>query len=110
MATTTTIRGLGSVPAAYRHGPKLATPADELRLPGARLKWYDVAPAHAPVSPALQDEARAFLLAESAAGRLPFDDELGFVLLHRCGATFHFLLVQTWRGSNEVWETVYQRD
>src|SRR3546814_5173213 len=27
-----------------------------------------------------------------------------FVILHRCGADFYFLLVSVWRGSNELWE------
>ena len=35
---------------------------------------------------------------------------LGFVLLHRCGADFYFLLLSTWRNSNELWETVFYKD
>ena len=35
---------------------------------------------------------------------------LGFVVLHRCGNDFYFLIVCTWRGSNEVWETVFYKD
>ncbi|MBC7986869.1 MAG: hypothetical protein H7X93_09410, partial [Sphingomonadaceae bacterium] len=31
----------------------------------------------------------------------------GFVILHRCGADFHFLLVSVWRGANECWEAVW---
>lgn len=35
----------------------------------------------------------------------------GFVILHRCGtAGFYFLIVSTWRGNNEVWETVYYKN
>src|SRR3546814_4391337 len=30
-----------------------------------------------------------------------------FVILHRCGADFYFLLVSVWRGSNELWEAVW---
>ena len=33
--------------------------------------------------------------------------ELGFVVLHRCGESFYFLLVCTWRNENELWETVW---
>ena len=32
------------------------------------------------------------------------------MILHRCGAGFYFLIVSTWRGSNEVWETVFYKD
>ena len=36
--------------------------------------------------------------------------DIGFVVLHRCGGgNFYFLGVQTWRGQNEVWETVYAK-
>jgi len=34
----------------------------------------------------------------------------GFVILHRCGSDFYFLIVSTWRGNNEVWETVFYKD
>ena len=36
--------------------------------------------------------------------------ELGFVVLHRCGESFYFLLVCTWRNENELWETVWAKD
>ena len=32
------------------------------------------------------------------------------MILHRCGNDFYFLIVTTWRGNNEVWETVYYKD
>jgi hypothetical protein len=32
------------------------------------------------------------------------------VILHRCGEDFYFLLVSSWRGNNELWETVLYRD
>lgn len=35
---------------------------------------------------------------------------LGFVVLHRCGEAFYFLIVGTWRNSNELWQTVYYKD
>ena len=35
--------------------------------------------------------------------------ELGFVILHRCGESFYFLLVCTWRNENELWETVWAK-
>ena len=35
---------------------------------------------------------------------------MGFVVLHRCGADFYFLIVCTWRNSNEIWQTVFYKD
>src|SRR5438128_599716 len=35
---------------------------------------------------------------------------LGFVILHRCGESFYFLIVCTWRNSNELWQTVFYKD
>jgi hypothetical protein len=49
--------------------------------------------------------ARAYLTNNTLEAR-----GLGFVILHRCGKEFHFLLVGTWRGNNEVWETVFYKD
>ena len=46
--------------------------------------------------------------ADSSA--IPLDDDLGFVILHRCGQSFYFLLVSTWRNDNELWETVWAKD
>ena len=101
---------LQHVDPAYRHGPKLVTAqAQLLDLGGVRLKWYDLARAETPVPDAIRSLARDYLIAESKAGRLDLDGELGFVVLHRCEADFHFLIVSTWRGSNELWESVYYK-
>ncbi len=97
------------VDGAYRHHPKLVTPQDGLDLPGARLKWYDLARAEAPVPDAIRRLARDHLVAEARAGRLELDGDLGFVILHRCDDDFYFLIVNTWRGSNELWESVYYK-
>jgi hypothetical protein len=35
---------------------------------------------------------------------------LGFVVLHRCGPDFYFLIVCSWQGNNEIWESVYAKD
>jgi hypothetical protein len=105
-----TISGAGSVSASYQHVTKEAAPSEGMTLGGAALKWYDVQRPEEPVPPAVHDEARAFLRGEVDAGRIRFDDELGFVVLHRCGASFYFLIVSTWRGNNEVWSTVYAKD
>jgi hypothetical protein len=95
----------------YRHYQKRITPSLEFLTPHVRLKWYDIAFASMPIAPELNAEARDFLLAEIAAGRFEPAGELGFVILHDCGDVV-FLLVSTWRNSNELWETIYvkQRD
>ena len=35
---------------------------------------------------------------------------LGFAILHRCGDAFYFLLLSTWKGDNELWETVWAKN
>jgi hypothetical protein len=54
--------------------------------------------------------AREFLRAEVASGRLPISGDLGFVINHLSGEHILLLLVFTWRGNNEMWETLYFRD
>jgi hypothetical protein len=88
-----------SIDPAYRHQAKLVTPDGALTLGEARLKFYRLAPGDKPVPGAIADDARAFL-----PDALELGDERGFVILHRCGEGFYFLLVSVWRGSNELWE------
>lgn len=101
--------GLRYLDPAYRHHPKLVTPQAGIELNGARLKWYDLARAEAPVPDGIRQIARNYLTAEADAGRLELDAELGFVVLHFCGAEFFFLIVNSWRGNNELWESVYYK-
>ncbi|MBS0659455.1 MAG: hypothetical protein JSR82_14535 [Verrucomicrobia bacterium] len=105
----TALESLGQVAPAYRHRDKQVIPGPLLRLPQACLKWYDLAPAEAPVPGEIQAQARAFLtrpeIADAWAG------DLGFVVLHRCGGgDFYFLLPCTWRNENELWESVFALD
>ena len=74
------------------------------------LKWYDIAPADEPVPPDVQVLARGSLRAAGESGRSASTDDLGFVILHRCGESFYFLLVSTWRNDNELWETVWAKN
>jgi hypothetical protein len=104
------LSGVGDIPADYRHEQKLITPGADLALPKAYLKWYDVRLPQVEMPAEVVAEARQFLLAEAAAGRLAIDGELGFVICHRCGDSFYFLLVCTWRDKNEMWESVYIQD
>jgi len=106
----THLAGIGNIPAEYRHEPKLIIPGDDLVLPHAHLKWYDVRVAEAAIPDDLRTEARDFLRSEAEAGRLDITGELGFVILHLCGDSFFFLIVCTWRNANEMWESLYTKD
>lgn len=102
------IEKLGNVvPAGYHYYQKLVTPRPDLNLPTAYLKWYDIYPADAEITPEQFAESRTFLTAEIP--KLKLQDELGFVLLHRAG-TVLLLLLTTWRNTNEMWESVYWKE
>jgi hypothetical protein len=90
----------------YEHAFKRVEPGETVTAGGAVLKWYEIAPASSPVPPAIRELARHSL----DDGGLDLAGELGFVILHRCGESFYFLLVSTWRNDNELWETVWAKD
>lgn len=94
-----------SVSADYVHGDKQVTPGPALTLGSRRLKWYAVGTADRPVPAEFDAMARAFL-ARTELGEL---SDLGFVVLHRCGPDFYFLIACSWRGNNEIWESVYAK-
>lgn len=94
----------------YQHVSKLVRPEPSLALRHAVLKWYDIAPADAPVPLAIRALARRNLRDASKSGALGLSGDLGFVILHRCGEVFYFLLVSTWCNDNELWETVWAKD
>ncbi|MEU4238539.1 hypothetical protein [Actinoplanes sp. NPDC026619] len=91
---------------SYRHVTKVAAPGPPLTLPDVYLKWYRLHREDQVISV----DAHAFLATEITAGRLPLAGDLGFVVHHLSGDHVHLLLVCTWRGNNEMWETVYARD
>jgi hypothetical protein len=95
---------------AYRHHQKMVTSREILNLQGTRLKWYELAKADTPVPETIHSTATAFLLNEATQSHWELDAELGFVLLHLCGSEFYFLMVCTWRGSNELWQTVFYKE
>ena len=101
---------LRAVDPEYRHAPKVAAAGTALDLGNSHLKWYDLAPADKPVPEAIAADARDYLCRLHADGSLDLADDRGFVILHRCGESFYFLLVSIWRGANELWEAVYYRD
>jgi hypothetical protein len=104
------IEAAGSVTPEYVHVEKLVTPEPTITLNGTVLKWYDIAPTHSPVPLSLRALARRNLRDAVKAGELPLTGDLGFVILHRCGESFYFLLVSTWTNENELWETVWAKN
>jgi hypothetical protein len=123
-------RDLG-VKETYSHGPKRVTPGDPIELMGAILKWYRLysddrgevssGAANSTNSSGVTVEieqgntgsamdeidrlARSYLMNATLEAK-----GLGFVILHRCANEFYFLIVNTWRGNNELWETVFYKD
>jgi hypothetical protein len=93
------------IDAGYRHAPKQVTPGEPIEPTGAILKWYAIHPEARPVPDDITRLARAYLEKTLLEAR-----GLGFVLLHRCGQDFYFLIVCTWRNNNELWETVFYKD
>ena len=93
-----------AVTADYVHREKRATPREGMTVGKAHLKWSNIGYADAPVPAEIEALAREHVRKVGA------EDDIGFVILHRCGGgNFYFLGVQTWRGQNEVWETVYAK-
>ena len=96
-----------TVPAADVHVAKHATPGRSVSLGDAVLKWYDVARREAPIPDEVGDLARLGLAEAARLGELRLGDALGFVILHRCGEDFYFLIVSSWLNVNELWQTVW---
>jgi hypothetical protein len=95
-----------SVHPGYVHRDKRVDPRPLLAAGSRRLKWYDVAAPDLPVPHDIHAMARSFL----ARADLEQLSKLGFVILHRCGVDFYFLLACSWQGNNEIWESVYAKD
>nr|WP_315026605.1 hypothetical protein [uncultured Chryseobacterium sp.] len=83
---------------------KHAAPKGVFSVGKTRFKWYDLAEDPARVS--TQDINHAKICIESAQESFQDIDDLGFVIMHRCGENY-LLLVCTWRNENELWESVY---
>ena len=100
----------GGVDPGYSHIAKTAKPRPPLKVGSAELKWYDLASQDG-VPADVQAAAKAHLARAAEGGSLGFgtEQDAGFVILHRCGADFYFLLTSIWRGSNELWESVRYR-
>jgi hypothetical protein len=107
MTTPTKINHLFSqVSSTYQHQQKSVRPGPALVTNDVYLKWSLIEPESLPITPAQVNEAQVFLLEELSTGRLKLHNEIGFVVQHRCTKVL-ILYVCTWRGDNEVWETLY---
>jgi hypothetical protein len=104
------LESVGAVRSDYAHIAKVAVPAAPVVAEQTVLKWYDIAPVAAPVPAGIHGLARAALADGLLSGQLALAGDLGFVILHRCGESFYFLIVSTWRNENELWETVWAKD
>ncbi|MEO8611016.1 MAG: hypothetical protein ABI690_24175 [Chloroflexota bacterium] len=106
--TIPNLSNLGNVvPEGYTYYEKIVKPGEGLSLPTAYLKWYDLYPEDAPITPKQDAETRAFLAEQ--VKKLNFEGDLGFVILHRAGK-YLLLLLTTWRNTNEMWESVYFKE
>ncbi|WP_284462196.1 hypothetical protein [Chryseobacterium sp.] len=83
---------------------KYASPKGIFTVGKTRFKWYNLAKDPAEVSS--QDIHHAKVCIENAQENFQNIDDLGFVIMHRCGENY-LLLVCTWRSENELWESVY---
>jgi len=92
---------------AYRHYDKAIRCHGVIDPKIGRLKWYDVNRSDQPIEQAVHDLARNFVSSKMTSDDSPSAQEMGFVLLHRCGEGFYFLGLCTWRGNNELWKTIF---
>lgn len=107
MSTSKTI--LQNAAPDFAHYDKFVEPDENISFENTILKWYNLAKPGEPVSNEVGDLARDFLEREFKGGNLNNFGKLGFVILHRCGDDFYFLLANSWKNGNELWESVYAK-
>ena len=83
---------------------KYAQPKGIFTVGKTKFKWYDLADDPAEISQQDIDNAKKCI--DNAEENFKNMDDLGFVIMHRCGENY-LLLVCTWRSENELWESVY---
>lgn len=83
---------------------KIASPQGLFKVGTTKFKWYNLAENINEISS--KDITDAKTCIENAVENFQNIDDLGFVILHRCGSNY-LLLVCTWRSENELWESVY---
>lgn len=91
----------------YRHRSKTAVPHGTQIVGRAVLKLYDLYEAAHPIS--AETRSKALIALQDFAPNLALDIA-GFAILHQCSANFAFLLISTWRGNNELWQSVHYID
>ncbi|WP_079242877.1 hypothetical protein [Chryseobacterium indologenes] len=89
---------------ATSYPSKYAQPKGIFTVGKTKFKWYDLA--SDPLEVSQQDIDNAQLCIENAEENFKNIDDLGFVIMHRCGKNY-LLLACTWRSENELWESVY---
>jgi hypothetical protein len=104
------LESVGAVRSDYTHIAKVAIPAAPFVAKQTVLKWYDIASADAQVPAEIHELARSGVRDGLVSGQLELEGDLGFVILHRCGDSFYFLIFSTWRNENELWETVWAKN
>ena len=92
----------------YRHAPKKVSPQPAFQTPQVYFKWYCIHPEALEITQHEVLEAQHHLRAELDSNSLELSDEVGFVIQHRT-AEWMILYVCTWRGNNEIWETLYHK-
>ena len=92
----------------YRHTTKKVIPQPALQTPQVYFKWYCIHPEALEITGHDVLEAQHHLRTELGSNSLELNDEVGFVIQHRT-AEWMILYVCTWRGNNEIWETLYHR-
>jgi hypothetical protein len=103
-----------SVPDTYRHHQRTIEAGPLLELRSGSLKWSAIRRPGSPLPAGLEEETRTFVRGEVESGRLDIAGQSGFVMLHLADAngrpdSVALLLVSTWRGANELWESVYAK-
>ncbi|WP_261511185.1 hypothetical protein [Chryseobacterium paludis] len=83
---------------------KTASHQDTFKVGKTRFKWYNLAENIENIS--TQDIMNAKACIENSDEKFQNINDLGFIILHRCGENY-LLLVCTWRNENELWESVY---
>jgi hypothetical protein len=103
------ISGLGNiVPEGYTYNKKRIEPGSQLNISSASFKWYNLYPGESFITAGQVEESKKYIENEVESGKLKFENEIGFVILHRAGE-YLLLLITTWRNTNEMWESVYYK-
>lgn len=107
--TSEMLEHVGDVPMSYVHRDRKVEPRVPLIVPGGILKWYNVYDRASPVPLGLEERSRATVLDFLEMGVADLHYGLGVVVLHHSTAN-DFLLVGSWRGHQEYWQSIFIRD